>query len=115
MAASQLNGGASTSTRDEAIKFFQDAAEKQPQPGTTLGYKDVDQLAYELSRVPLRTARPLKIICVGAGLSGLNFAHEVETGAIQNCDLRIYEKNSGIGGTWWENRYPGCACGTYIS
>ncbi|KAL2065385.1 hypothetical protein VTL71DRAFT_3055 [Oculimacula yallundae] len=24
--------------------------------------------------------------------------------------LKIWEKNEGIGGTWWENRYPGCAC-----
>jgi len=24
--------------------------------------------------------------------------------------LTIYEKNAGIGGTWWENRYPGVAC-----
>ena len=22
----------------------------------------------------------------------------------------MYEKNSGVGGTWFENRYPGCAC-----
>jgi cation diffusion facilitator CzcD-associated flavoprotein CzcO len=22
----------------------------------------------------------------------------------------IYEKSSEIGGTWFENRYPGCAC-----
>jgi cation diffusion facilitator CzcD-associated flavoprotein CzcO len=24
--------------------------------------------------------------------------------------LTIYEKNAGVGGTWFENRYPGCAC-----
>ncbi|KAL4966094.1 flavin-containing monooxygenase [Aspergillus stella-maris] len=24
--------------------------------------------------------------------------------------LQIYEKNPAIGGTWYENRYPGCAC-----
>ncbi|KAJ5713998.1 uncharacterized protein N7483_011179 [Penicillium malachiteum] len=22
----------------------------------------------------------------------------------------IYEKNEQVGGTWWENKYPGCAC-----
>jgi cation diffusion facilitator CzcD-associated flavoprotein CzcO len=26
------------------------------------------------------------------------------------CVEKIYEKNSGVGGTWFENRYPGCAC-----
>jgi cation diffusion facilitator CzcD-associated flavoprotein CzcO len=24
--------------------------------------------------------------------------------------LKIYEKNPDVGGTWYENRYPGCAC-----
>ncbi|KAJ4310913.1 hypothetical protein N0V84_010717 [Fusarium piperis] len=24
--------------------------------------------------------------------------------------MRIYEKNEGVGGTWFENTYPGCAC-----
>ncbi|KAF8967752.1 hypothetical protein BDZ97DRAFT_1916690 [Flammula alnicola] len=27
-----------------------------------------------------------------------------------NFDLVCYEKNEDLGGTWWENRYPGCAC-----
>lgn len=26
---------------------------------------------------------------------------------MRNIDLQIYEKNEGVGGTWWENRYPG--------
>lgn len=25
-------------------------------------------------------------------------------------DLAIYEKNPDVGGTWFENRYPGVAC-----
>lgn len=24
--------------------------------------------------------------------------------------MQIYEKNEGVGGTWFENTYPGCAC-----
>lgn len=27
-----------------------------------------------------------------------------------NYSLTVYEKNSEISGTWWENKYPGCAC-----
>lgn len=27
-----------------------------------------------------------------------------------NKELQIYEKNDGVGGTWFENTYPGCAC-----
>jgi hypothetical protein len=56
--------------------------------------------------------RPFKVIYIGAGVSGI-------VGAIQfrkfvpNLELVIYEKNADVGGTWYENRYPGCACGTY--
>ncbi|KAF2494600.1 FAD/NAD(P)-binding domain-containing protein [Lophium mytilinum] len=54
--------------------------------------------------------RKLKVIVAGAGCSGLDLAHAVETGVLKNIDLKIYEKNAGLGGTWYENRYPGCAC-----
>lgn len=29
---------------------------------------------------------------------------------MKNIALQIYEKNPVVGGTWFENRYPGCAC-----
>lgn len=28
--------------------------------------------------------------------------------------LDIYEKNPDIGGTWYENRYPGCKTGSLL-
>ncbi|KAF2139226.1 uncharacterized protein K452DRAFT_275341 [Aplosporella prunicola CBS 121167] len=61
---------------------------------------------------PLHTPRPLKIICVGAGYSGLTLAHKIkhEHKLSDILDLTIYEKNSDVGGTWFENRYPGVAC-----
>ncbi len=27
-----------------------------------------------------------------------------------NVEHKVFEKNADIGGTWLENRYPGCAC-----
>ena len=30
---------------------------------------------------------------------------------IPDIHLTIYEKNEEVGGTWFENKYPGCACG----
>ncbi|RFU29399.1 hypothetical protein B7463_g6938, partial [Scytalidium lignicola] len=78
--------------------------------GATEAYRDLDNLAYALSQVPLLTPRPIKIIAVGAGFSGLALAQAVESGKLPAVDLKIYEKNAGIGGTWYENRYPGCAC-----
>ncbi len=29
---------------------------------------------------------------------------------LKDYDHVIYEKNEGVGGTWFENRYPGCRC-----
>ena len=28
----------------------------------------------------------------------------------ENVDLVMYDKNADLGGTWFENRYPGCGC-----
>jgi cation diffusion facilitator CzcD-associated flavoprotein CzcO len=30
--------------------------------------------------------------------------------SLSNYELVVYEKNEDIGGTWFENRYPGCRC-----
>ncbi|KJZ71220.1 hypothetical protein HIM_09363 [Hirsutella minnesotensis 3608] len=58
----------------------------------------------------MKEPRKLRIIAIGAGASSLAFAREVREGRIENAELVLYEKNAGIGGTWWENRYAGCAC-----
>lgn len=57
-------------------------------------------------------ARPLRIVVVGSGISGILASIRFRQ-RIQNLDLCVYEKNADIGGTWLENRYPGCACGTF--
>lgn len=58
---------------------------------------------------PIENQRPLKIRVIGAGYSGVYLGIRIPQ-RLRNVDLQIYEKNEGIGGTWWENRYPGCAC-----
>jgi cation diffusion facilitator CzcD-associated flavoprotein CzcO len=65
--------------------------------------------AYQISEEPSRTGRKIKVIVIGAGASALNFAHDVDTSHL-DLDLVCYEKNPEIGGTWYENRYPGCGC-----
>jgi cation diffusion facilitator CzcD-associated flavoprotein CzcO len=57
--------------------------------------------------------RPLRVVCVGAGISGIVTAIRFPQ-RIPNLNLQIYEKNVDITGTWFENRYPGCACGMEI-
>ena len=55
------------------------------------------------------TKKKLRVAMLGAGISGLNFFHEAEK-RLKNVDIVCYEKNADVGGTWYENRYPGCAC-----
>ena len=54
--------------------------------------------------------RPLKVVYIGAGISGILAAIKFRQ-TVPDIDLVIYEKNPGLGGTWYENKYPGCACG----
>jgi len=58
---------------------------------------------------PMCDPDPIRIIHVGMGASGLLAAHKARK-FLKNYELVCYEKNETIGGTWWENRYPGCAC-----
>ncbi|KAF2713478.1 cyclohexanone monooxygenase [Pleomassaria siparia CBS 279.74] len=51
----------------------------------------------------------LRVICVGAGAAGLLVAYKMKMN-FSNYDLVCYEKNDDVGGTWYENKYPGCAC-----
>ncbi len=49
--------------------------------------------------------RPFLVAIVGAGMSGLLAAHRLHQAGI---DYVILEKNDDVGGTWLDNRYPGC-------
>jgi cation diffusion facilitator CzcD-associated flavoprotein CzcO len=48
------------------------------------------------------------VLIIGAGFSGLCMGIKLLE-ACMNSFL-IVEKSADIGGTWWDNRYPGCAC-----
>lgn len=58
---------------------------------------------------PIHAERHIRVICVGAGASGLLFAYKMQR-HFTNFELQVYEKNPEVSGTWYENRYPGCAC-----
>ncbi|OAP54334.1 hypothetical protein AYL99_11435 [Fonsecaea erecta] len=52
-----------------------------------------------------------KIVVIGAGAAGIDFLHHAPKAlAGLDVDIICYEKNADVGGTWLENRYPGCAC-----
>lgn len=47
--------------------------------------------------------RPMKVICVGAGISGILTGIRLPQ-QVENLELTIYEKNPEVGGTWYENK-----------
>ena len=49
--------------------------------------------------------RPFSVIVVGAGMSGILAAHRLDQAGVS---FTVLEKNDDVGGTWFENRYPGC-------
>lgn len=63
---------------------------------------------YEIREEPIHTRRPLRIICMGSGYSGMLMGIIADQRMQnRNIDLVIYERNETLGGTWLENRYPG--------
>jgi len=48
--------------------------------------------------------RDFKVAVIGAGMGGLNAAVQLKRAGIP---CFVLEKNSDVGGTWYENRYPG--------
>ncbi|KAG7292499.1 hypothetical protein NEMBOFW57_002534 [Staphylotrichum longicolle] len=72
---------------------------QSPQPG----------LAYMVREQPLGSTRHIRIVGVGAGASGLNLIRTLRLN-LSDYEVVIYEKNADVGGTWLENRYPGCRC-----
>ncbi len=60
-----------------------------------------------LMNPPHTAARELDVIVVGAGFGGLYALHRFRA---MGLTVRVYEAGSGVGGTWFWNRYPGARC-----
>ena len=50
-------------------------------------------------------AAKMKVVIIGAGLSGILSAIRLQQAGVP---FEIVEKNADVGGTWFENAYPGC-------
>ncbi|KAF9889365.1 hypothetical protein FE257_007475 [Aspergillus nanangensis] len=70
---------------------------------------DAPRPAFEIEEHPIDQIRPIKVGIVGAGLSGIT-AGVLLPAKLPGLDLRIYDKNADVGGTWFENTYPGVRC-----
>ncbi len=47
------------------------------------------------------------VVVVGAGFAGMYLLHRLRG---QGFSVRVFEQGSGVGGTWYWNRYPGARC-----
>ena len=54
-----------------------------------------------------RSRRSLDVVVVGAGFAGLYALHRLRG---LGLSVQVYEAGSGVGGTWFWNRYPGARC-----
>ncbi len=63
----------------------------------------------EWSREPSQRLDDFSVTIIGAGMGGLNAAIQLKRAGIP---FSVIEKNEGVGGTWYENRYPGARVDT---
>lgn len=56
--------------------------------------------------MPRRTPAPPSVAIIGGGFGGIAAAVKLRRAGFD--DFTIFEQSAGPGGTWWDNRYPGC-------
>jgi len=84
--------------------------QRAPSPmESTFNVQRGPETAFRLGGFSIDEYRRMKVVVIGAGFAGViascRFAKEVP-----NLELVVYEKESGVGGTWHNNKYPGVAC-----
>jgi len=70
-----------------------------------LALTGADAKAPDWSAPALKAGKKMKVVVVGAGMSGLLAGIRLKQAGL---DFTIIEKNPDVGGTWLENVYPGC-------
>jgi cyclohexanone monooxygenase len=57
--------------------------------------------------IPTQPAKSYDVVIVGAGFAGMYLLHRLRR---LNMSVRVFEAATGVGGTWYWNRYPGARC-----
>lgn len=70
-----------------------------------LAYRGEDRRAPDWTLQDAAPGRTFRVVVIGAGMSGLLAGHRLRQAGIE---FVIVDKNAEVGGTWWENTYPGC-------
>jgi 4-hydroxyacetophenone monooxygenase len=70
-----------------------------------LAHRGEDRRAPTWCKADVAPDRDFRVVVVGAGMSGLLAGHRLAQAGV---DFVIVDKNDDVGGTWYENVYPGC-------
>jgi 4-hydroxyacetophenone monooxygenase len=83
------------------------AEEFIPMLNEQMGFEPAQIRGHRTDR--LAPSADFRVLVIGAGLTGLLAAIKLREAGYA---FDVIEKNPEIGGTWWENTYPGCAVDT---
>lgn len=67
------------------------------------GWPQQNERGYRIQERPYGTERAMRVIHIGAGISGICMAKFLPE-TLNNVSLVCYDKNDDIGGTWLENK-----------
>jgi 4-hydroxyacetophenone monooxygenase len=90
------------------VEFFaagMDLAQHTPMLREELALSGDDPRRPQWSKNAIAPDRPFHVVVIGAGMSGILAAYRLKQAGVQ---FTVLEKNRRVGGTWTENRYPGC-------
>jgi len=82
-----------------------DMADYLPLLEEELAHRGEDRRAPTWHKHELAPDTDFRVLIVGAGMSGLLAAHRLDEAGV---DFVVVDKNDDVGGTWYENTYPGC-------
>ena len=69
-----------------------------------LAFAEEDARAPDWRKEAIDAERSLRVVIIGAGMSGILAAHRLRQAGVP---CTVLEKNADVGGTWFENTYPG--------
>ena len=70
-----------------------------------LAHRGEDRRGPQWRKAEIAPDVDFRVAIIGAGMSGLLAAHRLQQAGVA---FTIFEKNADVGGTWYENQYPGC-------
>ena len=82
-----------------------DMADYLPLLEEELAHRGEDRRAPTWHKESIAPDVDFRVLIIGAGMSGLLAGHRLQQAGVE---FLIVDKNDDVGGTWYENGYPGC-------